>query len=87
MRQKNHYFQWGLTALCVISASLLLGFTLYNFRSLMKGVQMLTGILMPFIWGFVIAYLLLPIFNFNVRWMEPRVLARAKNKGKAKRKT
>ncbi len=84
MKHKNDFFLWGLTALCVISASLLLGFTLYNFRALMSAGRTLVRILMPFIWGFAIAYLLLPIFNFNIRWMEPRLLAHAKNRTKAR---
>jgi len=73
-----------LTALCVISASLLLGFTLYNFRTVMSAGRTLVRILMPFIWGFAIAYMLLPVFNFNIRWMEPRLLTRAKSRVKAK---
>ena len=84
MRHRNNYFLWGLTALCVISASLLLGFTLYNFRTVMSAGRTLVRILMPFIWGFAIAYMLLPVFNFNIRWMEPCLLTRAKSRVKAK---
>lgn len=84
MKDKNHYFQWGLTALCVIAASLLLWFMLFNFRSLLNAGRSLVHILMPFIWGFAIAYLLLPVFNFNMRWMEPRLLPHSRNPIKAK---
>ena len=84
MRHRNNYFLWGLTALCVISASLLLGLTLYNFRTVMSAGRTLVRILMPFIWGFAIAYMLLPVFNFNIRWMEPCLLTRAKSRVKAK---
>ena len=84
MKHKNDFFLWGVTALCVISASLLLGFMLYNFRNLVGALRTLVRILMPFIWGFAIAYLLLPIFNFNLGWMEKRLLSRAKNRAKAK---
>ncbi len=84
MKHKTNYFLWGLTAFCVIAASLLLWFVLFNFRSLLGAARTLVSILMPFIWGFAIAYLLLPVFNFNMRWMEPRLLAHAKNPGKAK---
>ncbi len=86
MKDKNHYFLWGLTAFCVIAASLLLWFMLFNFRSLLNAGRTLIRILMPFIWGFAIAYLLLPVFNFNMRWMEPRLLPHSKDPVKAKGK-
>lgn len=84
MKHKNDFFLWGVTALSVISVSLLLGFTLYNLRNLVGALRTLVRILMPFIWGFAIAYLLLPIFKFNLRWMEKQFLPHAKNRMKAK---
>ena len=84
MRHKNDYFLWGVTAFCVIAASLLLGFTLYNLKSLVEAGRALVRILMPFIWGFAIAYLLLPVYNFNLRWMGPRLVIHAKDQKRAK---
>lgn len=84
MKNKNHYFLWGVTALSVILLSIVFAFTLANLRSVIGALRSFIGILMPFIWGFAIAYLLLPVFNFNMRLIEPRMLKNAKDRVKAK---
>ncbi|MGI6181307.1 MAG: AI-2E family transporter [Agathobaculum sp.] len=75
-RAQPHYFQWGLTAFLVIVASVLVFFTLYSLSELWQLVKKLLGILSPFIYGFVMAYLLLPIFNGMYKRLRPRLARR-----------
>ncbi len=42
-------------------------FAVYRFTAVQKLVGVITGILAPFIYGLVMAYLLCPIYNFTVR--------------------
>lgn len=58
------YMYWGVTAFCVIAASLLFYFAVGNLSSIGKAFQRLVSILAPFIWGLVICYLLSPLMNF-----------------------
>lgn len=74
-----HYFQWGLTALCVIVASLLVFYLLDRLPFIWTLFKKLVGILGPFIFGFVMAYLLLPIFNGMYRRIQPRLSVKMKN--------
>ena len=46
-----------------ISLSILFFFLIYRFQGFGNAVSTLTGILMPFIYGSVIAYLLKPVCN------------------------
>ena len=48
------YVNWGLTAFCVVAASLLFYFAIGNISVLGKAVRRLLSILAPFIWGVVI---------------------------------
>lgn len=60
----NKYFRWGLTAFLVIAASILFYYFMFHSSNIKSGINMLTDILMPVVWGFAIAYLLTPILNF-----------------------
>ena len=62
-RAHPHYFQWGLTAFCVIVSSAIVVFLLQWLPFIWTMFQKLLGILSPFIYGFVMAYLLMPVFN------------------------
>ena len=44
-------------------------FTLFRFQQVMDGIRTLENILMPFIYGAVIAYLLTPVCNFAERYL------------------
>ena len=59
--------KWGTTAFLVIVASMLVFFAILRFESTREGLDTFRGILSPFVWGFVIAYLLCPIYNWVVR--------------------
>lgn len=63
------YVNWGMTAFCVLAASLLFYFAIRNISVFGQAVNKLIAILAPFIWGLVICYLLSPL----MRVMEERV--------------
>lgn len=65
LEEKN--MKWGLTAFLVILCGILVFFAVYRFAAVQKIVSVITGILAPFIYGLVMAYLLCPIYNFTVR--------------------
>ncbi len=66
-----HYLQWGLTAFGVIACCVLVVFVLFRLQMIWGVVKKLLGILSPFIYGFVMAYLLMPIFNMLYRNLQP----------------
>ena len=65
--KNSRYIQAGITAFVVIAAAILFYFGLDYLSSLLKAVGSFLGILSPFIWGLVIAYLLSPIMSFFER--------------------
>ncbi len=62
-RPLGDYVGIGLTALAVIAASILIFFFIYKFNVIKQLAVHLVEILMPFIVGGVIAYLLAPVYN------------------------
>ncbi|MCD8050534.1 MAG: AI-2E family transporter [Clostridiales bacterium] len=79
---KNHkyrdYFIIAGVVLLVVGISLLMFFAMFHFSKVRALANELVGILMPFIIGFVIAYLLAPLYNLLVRnledWLRQRKL-------------
>lgn len=67
---KNHYVKWGVTAFLVIVASICFYYLLFHATTLKNGVDMVVGVVMPIIVGFIIAYLLTPVLNY----LEQRIL-------------
>lgn len=65
------YVYWGVTATCVAAACVALVFFLFNISSVKSFVAIIVKILTPIIYGAVLAYLLTPIFNRCVLWLEP----------------
>ena len=61
-RFKNHMY-WGTTALAVIALSVAFGFFLSRFELVSGALGKIASILMPIIYGAVLAYLMLPIYN------------------------
>ena len=59
----NKYFRWGLTAFLVVAASILFYYLMFHSSNIKAGIHTITGILMPVVWGFAIAYLLTPVLN------------------------
>lgn len=61
----RNYFKMGLTAFLVVGACLLLFFLLFRINGIMSFLGDIFHIIQPIIIGFVIAYLVNPIFNFS----------------------
>lgn len=74
VRFKN-YIYWGITALFVVACSVAFDFFLSRFDLVTGAVNRVVGILMPVIYGAVLAYLMLPIYN-RTRWLTERYLVR-----------
>ena len=61
--QKRKYITIGIVAFCVIAASTLLAFLIFHFEIIGGVFLRIWRVLLPFVYGFVLAYLLLPVFN------------------------
>ena len=57
------YINWGLTALAVIACSVFLAFSLMKVQTIFGVIGEIIQILMPIIYGGVLAYLMLPVYN------------------------
>ena len=57
------FMDWCLTALAVIASSVLLCFALLKFSVIATVVGKIVTVLMPIIYGGVLAYLMLPVYN------------------------
>ncbi len=72
------FIEIGLTAFAVIAASIVLYFIIARMDAIANAINIITGIVTPFILGLVLAYLLCPLYNLvrnnsvKVRW--PRFL-------------
>jgi len=60
-RPSDHYIALGLTAFCVIAASISFFFLLFHFEAVQAVIDSLMLILRPVLYGLVMAFLLLPI--------------------------
>ena len=60
-QKQKAYVRWGMTAFCVIAASIAFGYLLLKIQWLKSVGLMLLSILMPVIYGAVLAYLLTPV--------------------------
>lgn len=61
MRKDNHYFAWGMTAVCVVCAVMLIYDLVFRDSIVMAYTSRLMGILAPILYGAAIAYLLAPV--------------------------
>ena len=66
-RWDRKYLYWGITAFCVIAAAILFYMALRFLPDLRKALGKLLKILSPFIWGFVITYLIAPLMRLLER--------------------
>lgn len=62
-QENRKYIKLGITGVAVIVISLLCFFLLFRLKDVLLGVQVVLGILTPFLYGAVIAYILAPICN------------------------
>lgn len=79
----RNYIRWGGTALFVIVLSIAFAFFLSRFKAFKDTVNLIVGILMPVIYGAVLAYLLLPVYNkssavitgwLSIRWKNKKAV-------------
>lgn len=80
----NRYFRIAVSAWLVIAMSILCFFAFYKMNTIADILRHIASILRPFTFGFVVAYLLLPIFNGMVRRCEPVFMRVIRNQEKAK---
>ncbi len=59
----NKYFKWGLTAFSVIVLSLFSYYIVFHISELIANIKAIINIIMPVIFGLIIAYILTPIQN------------------------
>jgi len=64
---RDKYVKQGLIAFIVILCSILIFFAVYRYQAVSNVIDLCIGILSPFIYGMVAAYLLCPVYNFTVR--------------------
>ena len=81
MKKDNHYFGWGLTAVCVVCAVMLIYDLVFRDSIVMIYTRKLMEILAPILYGAAIAYLLAPIVNWFERVILPRAGSRTGAKG------
>ncbi|MDE6516245.1 MAG: hypothetical protein K2L18_00110, partial [Acetatifactor sp.] len=63
LRWKNQYIRWGLTALLVIMGGIMFYYLLFHSSNIKLAFNVIVGIMMPVVFGFIMAYLLTPILN------------------------
>ena len=69
MKRENHYFQWGLTAVGVVCAIMLIYDVVFRKSMLLQYVGKLLVILAPVLYGFAMAYLLAPLVNWFEKFL------------------
>ena len=79
---QNKYVAWGLTAFCVLAALLLLFFAFYRWDYIADFLKLLLNILMPFVYGLAIAYLMNPSVIFFEKKVYNKMLKKIRNKTK-----
>ena len=67
IKLNNKYVRWGLTAFLVIAASICFYYLIFHISSLKSNLSAVVGILMPIMFGLIMAYLLTPLLNFIER--------------------
>lgn len=67
IKLEQQHLQWGLTAFLVVVCCVVAFFAIYRFDVIQKFCHFAIGVLSPFIYGLVMAYLICPIYNATVR--------------------
>lgn len=62
-RLNNNYVRWGVTAFCVIVASICFYYAMFHGSNIKEAFSAINDVMMPIVMGFVIAYLMTPILN------------------------
>ncbi len=64
IKLNNKYVRWGLTAFLVIAAAICFYYLIFHISNFKANLAVITEILMPIVFGLVMAYLLTPVLNF-----------------------
>ena len=79
-KKKSFFFaNTGRTALTVVLVAVVVAFALYKFPLLLAGAKKVIAITKPFIYGAVIAYILMPCYNFLAKYTS-KILSKSKVK-------
>ena len=72
MKRENwtEQIKWGITAFLVLAATSLLFIIVTHLETINKNFNLFIQILMPIIYGAVLAYLMSPVYNFVVKTTE-----------------
>lgn len=73
------YIYWGVTLLAVIACSVAFVFFLLKFQMVAAAAGKLVDVLMPIIYGAVLAYLMLPVYNKTRRYVTENLSVKVKN--------
>lgn len=79
-KMNNKYVAWGLTMFSVCAALILLFFVIYRWNYIFSFVKTIFSILMPFIYGFAIAYLMNPVVKLFEHKVYDRLLLKITKK-------
>jgi predicted PurR-regulated permease PerM len=83
--KNNSYVKWGLTAFCVVAASVFLWVILRNLPGFFGVLQDLGKVLSPLIYGVVFAFLMNPLVNFADKRLAPLFRKQKKKASSAKK--
>ena len=64
LKLNNKYVKWGLTAFLVIAAGITFYYVVFHISDIIQNIKGLFNVIMPVVFGAVIAYLLTPILNY-----------------------
>ena len=67
--ENKKYVGWMLAGFGTISMSVLFFFFLYRLQGVGEAVDKVMAILMPFVYGGILAYLLRPLCNWYSQWV------------------
>lgn len=63
LKLKNPCIKWGVTALLVIMGGIMFYYLLFHSSNIKSAFNIVVGIMMPVVFGFILAYLLTPVLN------------------------
>lgn len=75
----KYFIYWGVTALAVIASSVAFVFFLLKFNMVASVLVKITNVLMPVIYGAVLAYLMLPVYNKTAKLVTESLAEKVKN--------
>lgn len=81
VKRENHYLGWGVTAVAVVCAILLIYDIVFCDSIVMRYASQFVRIIAPVLYGACIAYLLAPVVN----WFEAKLAPRIKRVGQQKK--